>query len=171
MKNRWKGLVIGGLTGAAFGVVIDIFAKAGEGALEGAELIQEHGAEALHWAKGLADKASEKIRDVEVPDKVHDIAHTIQTKAPDIVQGVAHKVKDAGVADKVQDLAQKAKDAGLADKVQSAAGSVAKRMKDAGVADKAQDLAKKVVDSDAADLAREAAMAANEKVKEAAGKK
>ncbi|HLI57678.1 MAG TPA: hypothetical protein VKY26_11690 [Actinomycetota bacterium] len=181
MKNSWKGLVVGGLTGAAFGLVMDMLARAGEGAREGAEFVQEHAPDAIHWAKTVAERASEKIRDIEVPDKVHDLAHGIQAKAPDLMHGIQTGIQTKapdlvhGIQAKapglVQGVAQKVKDAGIADKVQGAAEAVTKRAKDAGIGDKVQDLGQRVADSGVADRARQAVDAAEGAVKEAAGKK
>jgi hypothetical protein len=77
MHNSWKGLVVGGLTGAFVGVALDLFASAVEQATRGAERARDRAPEAAEWLQGVTDKAAEWVHDSEVPLHVREMAQHI----------------------------------------------------------------------------------------------
>jgi len=77
MRNSWKGLVIGGLTGASVGILIDAFAKAVQQAAHGAEYARDHADEAAEWLHHVTQRANKWALDAEVPDRVRHVAQRI----------------------------------------------------------------------------------------------
>ena len=66
MHNSWKGLIVGGLTGAFVGIALDVFASAVEQATRGAEHARDRAPEAAEW-----------VHDSDVPERVREVAHHI----------------------------------------------------------------------------------------------
>ena len=87
MRNVWKGLVVGGLTGVVAGIVLDSIAGASKKALAVGDQVREHAPEAGRWLHSVTDKAGEWIHDADVPDHV---------------RGVAERVKESDATDKVK---------------------------------------------------------------------
>ncbi len=77
MQNSWKGLVIGGLTGAAVGILIDGFTKALKQAAHGAEVARDHAPDAMEWLHAVTLRAGEWAHDSEVPERVRHVAQRI----------------------------------------------------------------------------------------------
>ena len=77
MHNSWKGLIVGGLTGAFVGIALDVFASAVEQATRGAEHARDRAPEAAEWLQGVTDKAAEWVHDSDVPERVREVAHHI----------------------------------------------------------------------------------------------
>ncbi len=89
MKNVWKGLVVGGFTGAAAGVVLDSIARASRKAAEIGGQVREHAPDAGRWVQSLSDKAGDWIHDADVPEHL---------------RGAAQRVKESDAAHKAADL-------------------------------------------------------------------
>ena len=87
MRNVWKGLVVGGLTGVSAGIVLDAAARASKKASAIGEHVRDHAPEAGRWIQTVAGKAGEKIHDAEVPEHVRDAAQRV--KESDAAQRVA----------------------------------------------------------------------------------
>jgi hypothetical protein len=79
MRNVWKGLVVGGLTGVTAGVVLDSIARASKKASEISGQVRERAPEAGRWVHSLTDKAGDWVHDAEVPDHIRDAAHRVKT--------------------------------------------------------------------------------------------
>lgn len=77
MRNSWKGLVIGGLTGAGVGILIDGFTKAVRQAAHGAELARDHAPDAMEWLHAVTQRAEKWALDTEVPERVRHVAQRI----------------------------------------------------------------------------------------------
>lgn len=77
MRNSWKGLVIGGLTGAVVGIALDLFASAVGQATRGAEHARELAPEALDWLQGVTEGAAKWVQHSDVPDRVREVAQRI----------------------------------------------------------------------------------------------
>jgi len=92
MKNVWKGLVIGALTGAGIGLLLDLLEALGRG---GRKLSIQARDEASH----LATVAELKVKDAELPDRAKDVAGKL-----------ADRVKDADLPDRAKDVAHKVAD-------------------------------------------------------------
>ena len=77
MDNKWKGLIVGGLTGAFVGIALDLFASVVDQATRGAEHARDRAPEAAEWLQGVTDKAAEWVHDSDVPERVREVAHQI----------------------------------------------------------------------------------------------
>jgi hypothetical protein len=89
MKNVWKGLIVGGLTGVLAGFVLDGVARASKKAAELGDQVLEHAPEAGRWVQTVTDKAGDWLHDADVPEHV---------------KAVAQKVKDSDAASRVADM-------------------------------------------------------------------
>lgn len=113
MRNPWKGLVIGGLTGAFIGIALDGMRRAGESAQAAKDKFVERAPGAMHkageMASALAGQASERLREVDLRTKAEETARRVADS--DLAQQAKGAAKDTArkVAD--SDLAQQAKDA------------------------------------------------------------
>ncbi|HVC70463.1 MAG TPA: hypothetical protein VNC61_09455 [Acidimicrobiales bacterium] len=74
MRNVWKGLVVGGLTGVVAGIVLDTIAGASKKALAVGDQVREHAPDAGRWLQSVTDKAGEWIHDADLPDHVRSMA-------------------------------------------------------------------------------------------------
>jgi hypothetical protein len=91
MKNAWKGLVVGALTGMAGGAVMDMALGARRRTVEVAHSVVEN---APSVAKAAISKAADLIHDADVPETVRDVAHAVTnsdsaTKAKSVVKQAA----------------------------------------------------------------------------------
>lgn len=77
MRNSWKGLVVGGLTGAAVGLFLDFLARLSEKAAAAKDLARERAPQAADWAKGVAEGTATRIRGADVPEKVRGLAKRV----------------------------------------------------------------------------------------------
>jgi len=91
MRNVWKGLVVGGLTGVIAGVILDSLAGASKKAAEVGGQVRDHAPDAGRFIQTVADKAGEWLHDADVPEHV---------------RSVAHKLKESDVANRVSDASQ-----------------------------------------------------------------
>jgi hypothetical protein len=91
MRNVWKGLVVGGLTGVIAGVILDSLAGASKKAAEVGGQVRDHAPDAGRFIQTVADKAGDWLHDADVPEHV---------------RSVAHKLKESDVAGRVSDVSQ-----------------------------------------------------------------
>jgi hypothetical protein len=77
MRNSWKGLVVGGLTGAVVGIALDVFASALKQATRTAENARERAPEAVDWLQTVTESAAKWVHDSDVPDRVREVAQRI----------------------------------------------------------------------------------------------
>ena len=91
MRNVWKGLVVGGLTGVVAGVTLDSIANASKKAAAIGDQVIEHAPDAGRWVQSVTDKAGEWLRETDVPEHV---------------RAVAHRLKDSDVADRLGDASR-----------------------------------------------------------------
>ena len=78
MRNVWKGLVVGGLTGVTAGVVLDSIARASKKAAQIGGQVRDKAPEAGRLVQSLTDKAGDWIHDAEVPDHVRSAARRLK---------------------------------------------------------------------------------------------
>jgi hypothetical protein len=78
MRNVWKGLIVGGLTGVTAGVVLDSLAKASSKAAALGGQVRDHAPDAGRWVQSVTDKAGEWIHDADVPDHVRTVAQKVK---------------------------------------------------------------------------------------------
>ncbi len=90
MKNVWKGLVVGGLTGVTAGVILDSVTRASKKAVELGGQVREHAPEAGRWVQSLSDKAGERLREADVPEHLRGAAQRVKDSE------AAHRVAEAG---------------------------------------------------------------------------
>jgi hypothetical protein len=74
MKNAWKGLIVGALTGMVGGAAMDIASAAGR---KGAEVAHDVIEKAPSVAKTATHKAADVLHDADVPDTVRDLARKV----------------------------------------------------------------------------------------------
>ncbi len=98
MRNVWKGLVVGGLTGVTAGVVLDSISRASKKAADIGGRVRDHAPEAGRWLQSVSDKAGELIHDADVPEHVRGAAQRI--KESDAAQRVAAVGNDVASAAK-----------------------------------------------------------------------
>jgi len=101
MRNSWKGLVIGGLTGAGVGILIDGFTKALAQAARGAEAARDHAPDAMEWLHSVTQRAEKWAVDADVPDRVRHMAQRIvesdlAARLGDAATKVAETTKERG---------------------------------------------------------------------------
>src|SRR5664280_1591891 len=97
MRNSWKGLVVGGLTGALVGIALDVFASALRQATLIAQNARERGPEAVDWLQTVTGSAAKWVHDSDVPDRVREIAQQriLDSDFAAIAKETASKVVDA----------------------------------------------------------------------------
>jgi hypothetical protein len=96
MHNKWKGLIVGGLTGAFVGIALDLFASAGEQATRSAEHARDRAPEAAEWLQGVTDQAAEWVRGSDVPERVKEVAqHILGSDFVSTANATASKVVEA----------------------------------------------------------------------------
>jgi hypothetical protein len=78
MRNVWKGLVVGGLTGVTAGVLLDSMSKANKKASEIGKQVRDHAPEAGRWVHSVTNKAGDWIQDSDIPEHVRDTAHRVK---------------------------------------------------------------------------------------------
>jgi hypothetical protein len=78
MRNVWKGLVVGGLTGVTAGVILDSLAKASRKAVDLGGQVRDHAPDAGRWVQSVTDKAGEWLHDADVPDHVRTVAQKVK---------------------------------------------------------------------------------------------
>jgi hypothetical protein len=77
MRNVWKGLIVGGLTGVTAGVVLDAMAGASKKALAVGDQVREHAPDPGRWLQSVTDKAGEWLHDADVPEHVRSMAERV----------------------------------------------------------------------------------------------
>ena len=93
MRNVWKGLVVGGLTGVLAGILLETIAGASKKALAVGDQVRGHAPEAGRWLHLVTDKAGEWIHDVDVPDHVRSMADRVQeSEAANQMKQASHGV-------------------------------------------------------------------------------
>lgn len=74
MRQAWKGLVVGAITGAAIGLVMDALAGMSKRAIDLADGARQHAPAAGQGVRDAADRAAGRVRDVDLTDVVHHVA-------------------------------------------------------------------------------------------------
>jgi hypothetical protein len=77
MRNVWKGLVVGELTGATAGVVLDSLARASRKATQIGVQVREHAPEADRLVQTLAGKATDAVHNADVAGHVRGAAEKV----------------------------------------------------------------------------------------------
>jgi len=96
MRNVWKGLIVGGLTGVGAGLTLDSLANAAQKAAAIGDQVIEHAPDAGRWVQSVTDKAGEWLHDAEVPEHVRAVAHRLkESDAADRMGQVSRDVMSA----------------------------------------------------------------------------
>jgi len=118
MRNTWKGLVVGGLTGIAGGAVLDIIGRASGRARRIGEAAKDHAPEAASWLRHATERAVERVQDADVKGHAHDVAHRVHEAAgrvdtSEVGTRVASVAKDAAkeASHSAKEVAHKAQEA------------------------------------------------------------
>ena len=99
MQNVWKGLVVGGLTGVAAGVLLDLLEGVSERAGTARDQLRERAPELKERARHAAEVAGERLREADLPEKARHAA-----------ERAAEMVKEAELADKARHAAEVARE-------------------------------------------------------------
>lgn len=96
MKNVWKGLIIGGLTGVLAGYVLDGAARASKKATALGDSVLEHTPEAGRFVQTVTEKAGDWLHETDVPEQVKTVAHKLKdSEAAARVADVGHEIVSA----------------------------------------------------------------------------
>src|ERR1035441_8705262 len=106
MRNVWKGLIVGAVTGAAVGVLLDLPARARAGGAAAAELARERGPRAAETIASAAAAGADRVRQADLPRKVREAAQ--QADLPRKVREVREAAQQAELPRKVREAAQHA---------------------------------------------------------------
>jgi len=149
MRNIWKGLIIGGLTGAGAGAILDLLNRSarlvGDATKRAADIAPE-AAERVRNAAATAGKKATAMTP-EVAERVRSAAATAGKKATDMAPEVAERLK--GAVDRGVSRVQEAEIGGH-------------------LRDQAKELAHRVAESEQSDQARDALARATKKGKQPA---
>src|ERR1035438_1829289 len=137
MRNVWKGLIVGAVTGAAVGVLLDLPARARAGGAAAAELAREHGPRAAETIASAAAAGADRVRQADLPRQVREAAQhaELPRKVREAAQHaeLPRKIREAAQTVAASDTAQALRQASAsaADTVsgtaKSAAGTVAEK--------------------------------------------
>jgi hypothetical protein len=111
MRNVWKGLVIGALTGAGIGFVLDLLEWLGR---RGKEI----SIEAKEGAQNLSAAARTTVEESDLPEAARAAAERakvaalsakdkVSVKVADTVDEVTQRLQDSDMADKLSDIASR----------------------------------------------------------------
>jgi gas vesicle protein len=88
MRNVWKGLIVGGLTGAAAGLVLDWLDW-------GAEAAGTLGERVIHQAPGVASKVRDSLGETVAENVTKIQAADVSGRVKDATHGQGGKVREA----------------------------------------------------------------------------
>jgi hypothetical protein len=98
VRNVWKGLVIGGLTGAAAGLALDLGERGARGASALGEAMAQHAPEVAdhvrHTVAGAVSAASDRARHSEIPAQAKATSAAAQDKVSAAVSEGVHHAND-----------------------------------------------------------------------------
>ncbi len=99
MKNVWKGLVVGGLTGVAAGLVLDGLARGARGASTLGDKVAHQAPEVAerlrHAVTEAVAESARKVRDPEVADHLTEISDKARKKVVETADGGRAKASEA----------------------------------------------------------------------------
>lgn len=93
MRNVWKGLIVGGLTGVGAGILLDTFGDASKKAAALGEHVLDRAPEAGQLVHAVADRAGAWLHDTDVPEHLRTVAHRMKdSDVHDRISKVGHDV-------------------------------------------------------------------------------
>ena len=99
MRNVWKGLVVGGLTGVAAGALLDVLEGAYERAGTARDQLRERAPELKDKARHAAEAAGERLKEADIPERARLAA-----------ERAAEMVKEADLPEKARHAAEVARE-------------------------------------------------------------
>ncbi len=117
MRNVWKGFIIGGLSGAAVGLMLEWLGGVREGAAAAADLARERGPQVASTLTAKAAAGADRARQADLPGKLReaaqtvaasDAAQTLRQRAAAATDAASEAAKSA--ASTVADKAKKSRD-------------------------------------------------------------
>ena len=99
MRNVWKGLVVGGLTGVVAGMLIDLMDGAAERAGTAREHLRERAPELKERARHAAEVAGERLKEAELGEKARHAAEV-----------AGERLKEADLGEKARHAAEVARE-------------------------------------------------------------
>ena len=115
MRNVWKGLVVGGLTGVAAGVILDWITEAAEEAGEAGRQVKGRAPEFASKVKQVATEAAEAIREAGLPEKARTAAERAaeqlrEAELPEKAKRAAERAREVDLREKAKEAAERARD-------------------------------------------------------------
>jgi hypothetical protein len=119
MRNVWKGLVVGGLTGVAAGIILDLFTEAAEQAGEAGRKVKGRAPDLASNVKHVAAEAAGAIREADLPEKARMAADRaaeqirksdLPDKAKRVAERTAERARDVDLREKAKEAAERARD-------------------------------------------------------------
>ena len=123
MRNVWKGLIVGAVTGAAVGVLLYLPARARAGGAAAAELARERGPWAAETIASAAAAGADRVRQADLPRKVREAAQ--HADLPRKVREVREAAQQADLPRKVREAAQTVAASDTAQALRQASASAA----------------------------------------------
>jgi hypothetical protein len=114
MRNAWKGLVIGALTGIVAGLVLDLISGGSRKAGQLGREVKEQAPRAADLLVAAAGRGAERLHEANLPDLVRQAAHHVAEA--DSAEHAKEAVAGAAltVASKTKDLAESLKGSDVA---------------------------------------------------------
>ena len=130
MRNVWKGLIVGGLTGVAAGVILDLISGAAEQAGEAGRKVKGRAPDFASKFAHVATEAAGAIRETGLPEKARMAADRaaeqlreaeLGDKAKRMADRAAEQLRDAELGEKAKRVAERAREVDLREKAKEAA--------------------------------------------------
>ena len=106
MKNVWKGLVVGALTGAGVGLVLDVLDRGAQKAGAVGEVVEDvvqHAPQVVARVRHGVTETVSRIHDADIPEQLKEAADATKRR---VSAGVPEQVKE--VADATRQRVSKA---------------------------------------------------------------
>ena len=111
MRNVWKGLVVGGLTGVAAGIILDLVTGAAEQAGEAGRRVKGRAPDLAGRVRHVAVEAAGAIREADLPEKARMAAGQLrEAELPEKAKRVAERARDVDLREKAKEAAERARD-------------------------------------------------------------
>jgi hypothetical protein len=111
MRSVWKGFIIGGITGAAVGLTLELLGGVRQGAAAAADLAREHGPQVANTLASKAAAGADRAQQADLPGRLRGAAHT--AAASDAAQALRQR---ATAATDAASAAAKTAGGGVADR-------------------------------------------------------
>jgi hypothetical protein len=111
MRNVWKGLVVGGLTGVAAGLILDLMTEAAEQAGEAGRKVKGRAPDLAGKVKHVAAEAAEALREADLPEKARLAAEQLrEAELGEKAKRVAERAREVDLRGTAKEAADRARD-------------------------------------------------------------